>query len=576
MGCLSWLGGDGEAFPLYLFIKGGFRLSTLIFYGNISCDEDATNIPSVGEPTLLCFNHMNGLTDPMVMMRACPRMVRFIAMDSLWKMPILGWLVRGAAAVAVKRPKDHGGNVDQHNAQEGVLRAWDEGHMVGVSPEGGSCMRTMVKTPFKKGYLFWLVDAAFNHWDDDGFKIHVVPCGLTFLHPWSWRSDVVVRYGKRFDVDVSFLKKHGATEEMSKSSATDKKRLACAQRCVETLVKQVELGMIEVTINIQPPPCPSPVSIIEGDWAAVRNGITAARICHPEGAQLIPIRKWIGYICHFARELQRAENESLEAQVREYQSGLSRTGLLDALVSRVAQAGRPSACALLCGIGLRAAQSLLYFVCGLPGALFWSPIWLLCIVSECYLVGRGRTVKDGVVMRRGSNFDLIASAKMFIGFIGLTLECIASGVSMLLWFPPLHGSPLWIRFLSGLLVACGLFPLFMYATMRLHENGVAAFRAAHARSALLRAPAAALEALVHRRTQLAALLLPLEGKLPRTESQVGAVPPRRWWLHRSKEDWHESFFPEDLTWSGLVDDTDRTGATGLTTPLLARNLLPET
>ena len=66
---------------------------------------------------IVCFNHGNGLADPMVLIRKTPRVVRFCAKDTLWKMPIMNWFIRGSGAVPVYRRREHGEQAESLNLE---------------------------------------------------------------------------------------------------------------------------------------------------------------------------------------------------------------------------------------------------------------------------------------------------------------------------------------------------------------------------------------------------------------------------------------------------------------------------
>jgi len=546
-----------------------------IFYGGAAvCD--ASNFPPIGEPTLLCFNHMNGLTDPMMLMTVCPRMVRFIAMDSLWKMPIIGWLVRSAAAVPVKRPKDHGGGLDHGQTQEAVLEAWDNGHIIGVSPEGASTVSTMQSKPFKKGFQHWLVDAVLRHWEDEDFKITVLTCGMVYLHPWSWRSEVMVRFGTPFVFDRTSMQKHGATDLTRNLDPSDEHRHAVSRSAVNDLCQHLEQAIGELAINVSPPLSPDPAEEKEGDWAALRSGIVAARILYPEVAEELSLRKWIELVKHLANELQKAEHNVLDDSVQDYYHDLTKHGLRDLQVHEVIEDDRPGPCFLFCHMLLRLQQSFLLLACAIPGVVCWMPLWLFVSLFECVLVRKGRVVKDGQVKRRGYNFDLLASVKLLPGFLYLSAVCATAGILTLLWLPSLIGHAGWIGWsvglAAGLLVAGCIVPGMLLLSMRLCECGIRAALTAWEVLCLLCIKDEDLQSLTAARSQLHELLAPLltdkEQALLRSESPLDRAPRRGIWK-RLKADWHECFLAEDLTWHGLVSDRrHRRGVDDMLMPLI--------
>jgi 1-acyl-sn-glycerol-3-phosphate acyltransferase len=86
------------------------------------------NIPKKGG-VLLCGNHVSYI-DPPALGGGCPRPVHFMAKEPLFKIPILGLLIRGVGAFPVR----------QHTADRTALKQAIEllqhGEVVGIFPEG--------------------------------------------------------------------------------------------------------------------------------------------------------------------------------------------------------------------------------------------------------------------------------------------------------------------------------------------------------------------------------------------------------------------------------------------------------
>ena len=92
---------------LYSLIRLIFRAAGFIFYATTEC-HGVEDFPAAGQATLLCFNHGNGLADPLCLIKATPRMVRFCAKDTLWSVPGMKYFIRNSGAVPIYRAKEHG------------------------------------------------------------------------------------------------------------------------------------------------------------------------------------------------------------------------------------------------------------------------------------------------------------------------------------------------------------------------------------------------------------------------------------------------------------------------------------
>jgi 1-acyl-sn-glycerol-3-phosphate acyltransferase len=119
--------------------KGGFWIAfCAVFFYPIgwlvgrSRFEGKEHIPSTGG-ALLVANHISHL-DPIfsgLVVHRARRVPRFLAKNSLWSKPVLGWAMRGSGQIPVYRESADA----QHSLREGT-RALTEGKVVVIYPEG--------------------------------------------------------------------------------------------------------------------------------------------------------------------------------------------------------------------------------------------------------------------------------------------------------------------------------------------------------------------------------------------------------------------------------------------------------
>ena len=153
----------------YKLIKTLFKMTSGAFYATIELRGEE-NIPKPGEACILCFNHGNGLADPKLIIRATPRMVRFCAKDTLWKIPIMGTFIANSGAVPVYRRRDHKGkNTKELNAImfKNVYDALGRGEMIGIAPEGVSRFLPFMAEPLKTGPARMALAAVELHMEKD-------------------------------------------------------------------------------------------------------------------------------------------------------------------------------------------------------------------------------------------------------------------------------------------------------------------------------------------------------------------------------------------------------------------------
>ncbi len=97
------------------------------------------NIPTEGG-ALLCGNHVSYI-DPPALGAGATRPVRFMAKSELFRIPVLGFLIRSAGAFPVKR-----GTADR-GALRKAVELLQDGELVGMFPEGARSFDGKLKDP---------------------------------------------------------------------------------------------------------------------------------------------------------------------------------------------------------------------------------------------------------------------------------------------------------------------------------------------------------------------------------------------------------------------------------------------
>lgn len=86
------------------------------------------NVPNHG-PTIICCNHKSNF-DPLLLGIPLQRRIHYMAKAELFKVPVLGWIIRQLGAFPIKR-----GGVSKESLKLAVQLLKDE-HMLGIFPEG--------------------------------------------------------------------------------------------------------------------------------------------------------------------------------------------------------------------------------------------------------------------------------------------------------------------------------------------------------------------------------------------------------------------------------------------------------
>ena len=213
--------------PARSLFVGFFRLALEGFYRLTHLGGE---VPREG-PVLLVGNHPNGLLDPIVLARVARRPVRPLAKAPLFRMPIIGPLVRIVGALPIYRAEDGDDASRNHDTFSAVEDALLEGACVCMFPEGASHDEERV-LPLKTGAARMALGAAERaHFESD---IAIVPVGII---PWEkehFRGEIATLVGKPIYVD-----------DWSEEFAVDPRRAA------RTLTLRIEEALQKVTLDLE-------------------------------------------------------------------------------------------------------------------------------------------------------------------------------------------------------------------------------------------------------------------------------------------------------------------------------------
>jgi 1-acyl-sn-glycerol-3-phosphate acyltransferase len=131
--------------PEYLLRFIALIATRLVYRFRVQGDE---HIPTAGAAVLVC-NHVS-FVDPILLMAASPRPIRFIMDHRIFATPVLGWLFRLAKAIPVAPQKDDPATYERAFAE--ARKVLDEGELLCIFPEG-AITRDGALQPFKGGVM---------------------------------------------------------------------------------------------------------------------------------------------------------------------------------------------------------------------------------------------------------------------------------------------------------------------------------------------------------------------------------------------------------------------------------------
>src|SRR6266849_10211817 len=93
-------------------IRGILRIALRVYFRRIEV-TGLENVPR-DSPVIFVLNHPNALVDPAFLLCLAPRRVAFVAKAPLFRMPVIGYLVRALDSLPVYRRQDLGQDVSRN------------------------------------------------------------------------------------------------------------------------------------------------------------------------------------------------------------------------------------------------------------------------------------------------------------------------------------------------------------------------------------------------------------------------------------------------------------------------------
>ena len=161
------------------------------------------NIPSYG-PAIIIANHLS-MWDPVILYCVVKARVCFMAKEELFKVPVVGYVVKKAGSFPVKRD-----SVDRNSLRQ-AARVLEEGKILGIFPEGH-------RSPDGQMQKFRNGAALFAH-RSSATVIPVLFENTRMIFPKSFKSRIKVVFGRPIDLSNYYSKKanQDVLDEMTES-----------------------------------------------------------------------------------------------------------------------------------------------------------------------------------------------------------------------------------------------------------------------------------------------------------------------------------------------------------------------
>ena len=158
-------------------------------------------------PVIFVLNHPNALVDPVFLLCLAPRRVSFLAKAPLFRMPVIGYLVKALDSLPVYRRQDEGEDVTKN--EETFIAARKllaRGGTIGICPEGVSHDSPGLR-PIKTGAARISLAAIST---GEVKELKIVPAGLYYTSKTSFRSSALLYFGTPINVSPVKLEPDGS------------------------------------------------------------------------------------------------------------------------------------------------------------------------------------------------------------------------------------------------------------------------------------------------------------------------------------------------------------------------------
>ncbi len=198
------------------------RLMARVFFRRIEI-AGIERIPHTA-PVIFAVNHPNALIDPVFLLCFAPRRVSFLAKAPLFRMPLIGWMVRIFDSIPVYRRQDNVSTAGNRETFAQARRVLERGGAMAIFPEGTSHSDPGLRE-MKTGAARIALGASI--------RVSIVPTGLYYTAKQTFRSSALMYFGSPLVVDPEAVEVNGEPRQES----------------VEKLTAEIESALAAVTLH---------------------------------------------------------------------------------------------------------------------------------------------------------------------------------------------------------------------------------------------------------------------------------------------------------------------------------------
>lgn len=273
-----------------------FGVAIKIFFRRIEL-YNSENLPQKSG-LIFVSNHPNALIDPLLLFVALPRNIAFLAKSTLFKIPIVGFLIRAVGALPLYRQQDSGQDVSKNQETFTLTRELlKQGGAIAIFPEGVSHDSPKL-LPLKTGAARIALGTVSSGKNPSSLTLKIVPVGLYYTNKTTFRSEALLHFGEPIDVLPVELDEDGQPPKHE----------------VKELTAQIENALREVTVNAE--------SDGELEVAKVAEEVFTSTTPHREN-----LAERLDILQRFLAEPENENDERLEKRLVEYGKKLNKLGI---------------------------------------------------------------------------------------------------------------------------------------------------------------------------------------------------------------------------------------------------------
>lgn len=443
--------------PSRRIVHAIISIALRLFFRRIETSS-VERVPATG-PLIFVFNHPNGLIDPALVFCSLPRRVSFLAKSTLFRLPVLGFLMRAVEALPVYRRIDRGEDVSQNRRTfEACYELLRRGRCIALFPEGVSHSATEM-LPVKSGAARIALGALSSKDESAGALtgLRIMPVGLYYTSPTTFRSEALLRFGDYFEVQAVEPDEDGEPP----------------REAVRELSKRIEESLREVTLNVESRQALEEVTKAEQLFSSLYESINVRQTL---SASFNRLRQMAERRKHLLRSTEAGRIERLRARIATYEEELDRLGITPENLSLASHSGWFVFQHFL----LRTILLALLFPLALLGAVLHFPAYIVCDVASRIYIRHGAddsasTVKILVAIALMPLTWIVASAAVYFlsgwraGFLAFPLVIVAGYVAMRS-IEELYDMRGWFKAIFVLLRHRGLYLRLLIERKSLHQE----------------------------------------------------------------------------------------------------------